>query len=84
MQDARRHTPEVGEALDVLEPYCQPEWRITGFREHLKRSEEFGPSGEGQPQSLRTLILAAFMRMLFSEQIGKFRYRYCKKKDVAL
>ena len=25
-----------------------------------------------------------FMRMLFSAQIGKFRYRYCKKKDVAL
>ena len=46
-------TPEVREALDVLAPHCEPEWRIRGFREHLKPSEEFGPSGEGQQQNLR-------------------------------
>ena len=46
-------TPEVREALALLEPYCRPEWRITGFRDHLKRHEEFGPGGEGQQQNLR-------------------------------
>jgi hypothetical protein len=25
-------TPEVREALDVLAPYCRPEWRVAGFR----------------------------------------------------
>jgi len=37
-------TPEVREALDVLASYCRPEWRVTGFREHLKRLEEPGDS----------------------------------------
>ena len=74
------------EALDVLEPYCQPEWRVAGFREHLKRSEEFGPSGEGQQQSLRVYFsgIHSCVRMLLSEQIGKLNYRYRKKNDAAL
>jgi hypothetical protein len=47
-------TPEVRQALDVLEPYCEPQWRVTGFRAHLKASEQqFGPDGEGQQQGLR-------------------------------
>lgn len=79
-------TPEVREALDVLEPYCQPEWRVAGFREQLKRSEEFGPSGEGQQQSLRTYFsgIHSCVRMLLSEQIGKLQYCYRKKNDAAV
>jgi len=48
-------TPKVREALDLLEPYCRPEWRVTGFRDHLKAHKEFGldPNGEGQQQNLR-------------------------------
>jgi hypothetical protein len=34
-------TPEVHQALDVLALYCDPEWRVTGFREHLKAHEGF-------------------------------------------
>ena len=35
-------TPEVREALDVLAPYCRPEWKITGFREHGTWPVRFG------------------------------------------
>ena len=59
---------------------------VAGFREHLKRSEEFGPSGEGQRQSLRTYFSGIYscVRMLLSEQIGKLQYRYRKKNDGAV
>jgi len=57
-----RDTPEAREALDVLEPYSRPEWRITGFRAYLKRHEEFGPGGEGQQQVLRVYFLYPYLR----------------------
>jgi hypothetical protein len=79
-------TPEVREALDVLAPYCQPEWKITGFREHLKPVEEFGPSREGQQQNLRVYFAGIHdsVRKLLSGQIGKFNYRYKRTKDAAV
>jgi hypothetical protein len=79
-------TPEVREALDLLEPYCRPEWRVTGFREHLTRHEEFGPGGEGQQQTLRVYFggIHDNVRALLSAQIGKTRYLYRKKNDAAL
>lgn len=46
-------TPEVREALDVLELYCRPEWRATGFRNPLKGHKEFASAGEGQQHMLR-------------------------------
>jgi hypothetical protein len=60
--------------------------RKSGFREHLKRSEEFGPSGEGQQQSLWTYFsgIHNLVIMLPTEQIGKLQYRYRKKNDAAL
>jgi len=32
---------------------------ISGFREHLKPVEEFGPGGEGQQQNLRVTSAAS-------------------------
>ena len=79
-------TPEVREALDVLEPYCRPEWRVKGFRHHLKRGEEFGSIGEGQQQNLRIYFdgIHDNVRQLLSAQIGKLSYRYKKTKDLAV
>ena len=78
-------TPKVREALDVLAPYCRAEWRITGFREHLKRHEEFGPGGEGQQQVLRVYFsgIHTCVRKLLASQIGKLNYR-CKKTNDAM
>ena len=74
----------MGEALDVLEPYCRPEWRVAGFREHLKRHEEFGPGGEGQQQVLRVYFSGIHMciRKMLSAQIGKLNYRFKKTGDA--
>jgi len=79
-------TPELREALDVLAPYCRPEWKISGFREHLKPVEEFGPGGEGQQQNLRVYFggIHDSVRNLLSKQIGKLNYRYKKTKDATL
>jgi hypothetical protein len=79
-------TPEVREAFHMLEPYCRPEWRIAGFREHLKPVEEFGPSREGQQQNLRVYFggIHKSVRKLLSGQIGKLNYRYRKTKDSAV
>ena len=79
-------TPEVREALDLLEPYCRPEWRITGFRERLKRREEFGSGGEGQQQVLRVYFGGIYdcVRERLALQIGKLNYRYRKTKDAAV
>ena len=79
-------TPEVREALDLLAPYCRPEWRIGGFRDHLKPLEEFGPGGEGQQQNLRVYFggIHDSVRKLLSQQIGKLNCRYRKTQDAAV
>ena len=79
-------TPEVREALDLLAPYCRPEWRVTGFRDHLKPHEEFGPGGEGQQQSLRVYFGGIYsnVRYLLQTQIKRLNNRYRKTKDAAV
>jgi hypothetical protein len=79
-------TPEVREALDVLAPHCRPEWKITGFRDHLKRHEEFGPGGEGQQQNLRVNFSGIYsdVRQLIQTQIRRLQIRYAKSKDATV
>jgi hypothetical protein len=55
-------TPEVNQVLDVLEPYCRPEWRVAGFRHNLNPCGESGVDRKGNNKSYG-LISAAFMRM---------------------
>jgi hypothetical protein len=47
------NTPQVREALDLLEPYIRPEWAIPQFRHHIGRVREIGYEREGQQQVLR-------------------------------
>jgi hypothetical protein len=78
-------TPEVREALDVLAPYCRPEWRTAGFRDHLKPQEEFGPSGEGQQQNLRVYFSGIYsnVRQLLQTRINGLETRYRKTNNPA-
>ncbi len=78
-------TPEVHHALDVLAPYCDPEWRITGFREHVKAHEgfAFNPSAEGQQQNLR-VSAASTPTCNLAAQIAKLDGRYGKTKDATV
>ena len=79
-------TAEVREALALLEPYCRPEWRIAGFRKHLRRHDEFGLGDEGQQQVLRVYFsgIHTCVRKLLASQIGKLNYRYKKTNDAML
>ena len=47
------NTPEVREALDVLEPHVWPEWLIPQFRHHLERDPNVAVDKKGQQQVLR-------------------------------
>ena len=48
------NTPEVKEALDLLEPYVKPDWLIPQFRHHaLKERGDNLVDAEGQQQVLR-------------------------------
>ena len=79
-------TVEVREALDLLAPYCRPEWLITGFRSHLKPHEEFGPGGEGQQQNLRVNFSGIYtnVRELLARQIRRLDNGYLGTKDAAV
>ncbi len=65
------NTPEVRTALEVLQPYCRPAWRITGFHDHLKQQGEQGPDSEGQQQVLRVYFGGIYenVRQLLSIQV---------------
>jgi hypothetical protein len=77
------NTPEVRTALDVLQPYCRPAWRIAGFRDHLKPHDK-GHEREGQEQVLRVYFGGIYdnVRQLLSAQIKRLNDRYEKTKDV--
>ena len=72
----------------MLEPYCRPEWRITGFRDHLQRHDDFGtgPGAEGQQQNLRVYFsgIHTCVRRLLSVQVAKLNYQYQRTKDTAI
>jgi hypothetical protein len=57
-----------------------------GFREHLKRHEEFGPCGEGQQQNLRVYFGGIYgdVRELLVGRIKRLESRYAKTKGAAL
>ena len=42
------NTPEVKEALNLLEPHIWPEWLIPQFRHHLERDPKVDVDEEGQ------------------------------------
>jgi hypothetical protein len=79
-------TPEVNQALDVLEPYCRPQWEVAGFRHSLVPCGDSGNDREGQQQVLRVYFAGIHdsVRKLLSAQIGRLNYRYRKTKDEAV
>ena len=62
-------TPEVMEALDLLEPHIRPEWLIPQFRYYLNRN----PSVEADKESQQQVLRATFpgIRNSVKELIGK-------------
>jgi hypothetical protein len=76
-------TPGVREALDLVEPICQPMWYVDAFRDHLAPVEEFGPSTEGQQQNLRVNFtgIHRLARQRIIARLGWLGARYCKTKN---
>src|SRR5687768_7556432 len=85
-KDRSIDTPEVREALELLEPFCRPMWYVDGFRNHLKPGEEFGPALEGQQQNLRVNFAGVHrcVRALLERRLGDLGARYCRTKDSAV
>jgi hypothetical protein len=77
-------TPEVREALETIDPYCLPRWRVKRFREHLHpHPGEFGPDTEGQQQALRVCFsgIYASIRDVLCAQVVALWNRYQKSRD---
>jgi hypothetical protein len=76
-------TPEIRTALEVLQPYCRPPWRIDGFRDHLQPHDK-GPEREGQQQVLRVYFAGIYdnIKGLLSTRIKRLNYQYEKTKDA--
>ena len=79
------NTPEVRTALDVLQPYCRPAWRIAGFRDHLQ-PHNLDSGREGQQQVLRVYFggIHNNVRQLLSTQVKQLSYRYEKTKEAVV
>jgi hypothetical protein len=79
-------TPEVREALDLLDPYLRSTWYVDEFRNHLAPCHDFGPSLEGQQQNLRVNFAGIYrnVRRLLAAEVGRLRFRWNKTKDPTL
>jgi hypothetical protein len=79
-------TPEVREALDLLDPYCA-RWQVEGFRNNLRSS--IGRSGaelEGQQQVLRIYFGGIYrsVRALLQVRITRLVIQYTRSQDEAV
>ena len=80
-------TPEVRKALDLLDPVCQPTWRVAGFRHQLKpHAGQSGHELEGQQQVLRVYFGGIYtcVRQLLPARIEKLNYWYKKTNDLTV
>src|SRR6266496_3681786 len=75
-------TRDMRQALDVLDPYCAPKWRVAGFRDHLRPHTQDGVELEGQQQILRAYFDGIYknVRQLLLVEIGELNYRNRKSK----
>lgn len=79
-------TPEVKEALDVLDPYSSTK-RMEGFRYNLRPSVgQYGADVEGQQQVLRVYFtgIHAAIRALIKVHLARLVARYGKTDDETL
>jgi hypothetical protein len=77
-------TPEVMEALDLLEPHIRPEWLIPQFRYYLNRDPSVGVDKEGQQQVLRATLLGIrnSVKELIGKQIDVLARRFAATHDM--
>ena len=77
-------TPEVRQALDLLDPLCKPTWHVAGFRSQLNPHAGQQPHElEGQQQMLRVYFSGIYtcVRELLAAQIGKLKQVQAKERS---
>jgi hypothetical protein len=76
------NTPEVRDALDLLEPHIRPEWLIPQFRYHLDPSVEVDK--EGQQQVLRATFpgIRKSVKDLLEKQMDALARQFAATHDM--
>jgi len=90
-KDRPINTPQVNEALDVIERYVDTDWRVKSFRHNLDGYPNplglGGDAGEGQQQELRVSFGGIYrcVRGALANQIGTLGRIYLRSnKDPAI
>src|SRR5262249_61128361 len=79
------NTPEVMEALNLLEPHIQPPWLIPQFRYHLDRDPSVELNIEIQKQALRATFpgIRNSVRELLGKQADALARKFHETHDMA-
>jgi|SRR5499426_1045855 hypothetical protein len=80
------NTPEVMEALNLLEPHIQPPWLIPQFRYHLDRDPSVEVYIKIQQQVLRATFpgIRDSVRELIRRQMDSLALKFHETKDVKI
>ena len=80
------NTPEVRDALDLLEPHLRPEWLIPQFRYHLDRDPSVEVDKEGQQQVLRAIFprIRKSVKDLLEKQMDALARQFAATHDMKL
>src|SRR5262245_14826649 len=80
------NTPEVIEALNLLEPHIQPPWLIPQFRYHLDRDPSVEVNNEIQKQALRATFpgIRESVRQLLGKQMDALARKFAATHDMTV
>src|SRR4029450_1577520 len=80
------NTPEVRDALDLLEPHIRPEWLIPQFRYHLDPDPSVEMDQEGQQQVLRATFsgIRKSVKDLLEKQMDALARQFAATHDMKL
>jgi hypothetical protein len=78
------NTPEVGEALDLLEPHIQPTWLVPQYRHTLDGHGDRGYEREGQQQVLRATFpgIRDSVKALLGKQMDALARKFAATHDM--
>jgi len=80
------NTPEVRDALDLLEPHIRPEWLIPQFRYHLDRDPSVEVDKEDKQQVLRATFpgIRKSVKDLLEKQMDALARQFAATHDMKL
>ena len=80
------NTPEVRDALDLLEPHIRPEWLIPQFRYHLDRDPSVEVDKEGQQHVLRATFprIRKSVKDLLEKEMDALARQFAATHDIKL